>query len=286
MPSDTFSLSNELNIRHCKLSKSYRTILSFIDEHYDRMPAMTATALAKETGVSESTVVRFASAMGYDGYPALQTALRYLIRKRMTTDERFSLGEELSQDEVLKTVLKTDMNNIRRTIELIDGDSFIRAIDTILNARHIYILGLRSAAPLAQFMTYYLRFIFDSVELVSDGLADVFESLLRIQPQDVLVGISFPRYSTRTVEAMRFAHAAGAKVIAVTDNDLSPLSSESDICLTASTDMHSFADSLTAPLSLINALIVALGQKKRKELHEHLEKLEDVWSRNSVYVRK
>ncbi len=286
MPAETVGLINELNIKHSRLSKSYRAIAAFIEDHYERVPAMTATALAREVGVSESTVVRFANALGYDGYPGLQKALQYQVRKRLTTDERFSLGAEIAQEDVLSTVLKEDMRNIRQTIEHIDSEAFTRSVDAMTKARHIYILGLRSAAPLAQFMAYYLDFIFDNVILVSTGLADVFEGLLRIQPGDVLVGISFPRYSTRTLEAMRFSHGAGAMVIAITDSERSPLNSAADLCLTASTGMPSFVDSLAAPLSLINALIVALGLKKREELHEHLTKLEDIWSQNGVYLRK
>ena len=286
MPAETVGLINELNIKHSRLSKSYRAIAAFIEDHYERVPAMTATALAREVGVSESTVVRFANALGYEGYPGLQKALQYQVRKRLTTDERFSLGAEIAQEDVLSTVLKEDMRNIRQTIEHIDSEAFTRSVDAMTKARHIYILGLRSAAPLAQFMAYYLDFIFDNVILVSTGLADVFEGLLRIQPGDVLVGISFPRYSTRTLEAMRFSHSAGAMVIAITDSERSPLNSAADLCLTASTGMPSFVDSLAAPLSLINALIVALGLKKREELHEHLTKLEDIWSQNGVYLRK
>ena len=286
MSAEAVGLISELNIKRCRLSKSYRAIASFIEDHYERVPSMTATALAREVGVSESTVVRFANALGYDGYPVLQKALQYQVRKRLTTDERFSLGAELAQENVLTTVLKEDMNNIRQTIDQIDSDAFDRSVEAMINARHIYILGLRSAAPLAQFMAYYLNFIFDNVILVSAGLADVFEGLMRIQPEDVLVGISFPRYSTRTLEAMRFSHSAGARVIAITDSIRSPLNSASDLCLTASTEMPSFVDSLAAPLSLINALIVALSLKKREELHEHLTKLEDIWSRNGVYLRK
>ena len=286
MPTETFGLISELNIRQCRLSKSYRAIAAFIEEHYERVPAMTATALAREVGVSESTVVRFANALGYDGYPELLKALQYQVRKRLTTDERFALGSELPEEDVLTTVLNEDMRNIRKTIDQIDSEAFTRTVNALTEARHIYILGLRSAAPLAQFMTYYLNFIFDNVFQVSTGLADVFEGLLRIQPEDVLIGISFPRYSTRTVEAMRFAHTAGAKVIAITDNVRSPLNSAADLCLTASTEMPSFVDSLAAPLSLINALIVALGLKKREELHSHLTRLEEVWSQNRVYLKK
>ena len=286
MPNEALGLISELNIRHCRLSKSYRAIAAFIEEHYDRIPVMTATTLAREVGVSESTVVRFANALGYDGYPALLKALQYQVRKRLTTDERFSLGADISQENVLSTVLKEDMRNIRKTIEQMDSEAFTQAVGALLSARHIYVLGLRSAAPLAQFLTYYLNFIFDNVVEVSAGLADVFEGLLRIRTQDVLLGISFPRYSTRTVEAMRFAHSAGARVIAITDSLNSPLNSVADLCLTASTEMPSFVDSLAAPLSLINALIVALSLKKRDELHNHLTELEDVWSRNGVYLKK
>ena len=286
MSPELTSLTKELNIRQCRYSKSYRAIADYIDQHYERVPMMTAAMLAKEAGVSESTVVRFANALGYDGYPALQNALQFLVRKRLTTNERFSLGDDIPEEDVLNTVLGEDMRNIRKTQDQIDRKAFSEAVDALLNARNIYVLGLRSAAPLAQFMTYYLNFIFGHVEQVSAGMADVFEGLIRIQPEDVMIGISFPRYSTRTVEAMRIAHHAGAKVIAITDSVRSPLNAECDLCLTASTDMPSFVDSLAAPLSLINALIVALSLKKRDELHEHLNKLEDIWSQNKVYLKK
>ncbi len=286
MPYDPQSLSDELNITRCRLSKSYRAIAACIDQHYDRVASMTATMLARETGVSESTVVRFANAMGYKGYPELQKAIQYQARKRLTTDERFSLGADMPQDDVLAAVLKEDIQNIRHTLTRIDRTAFESAVDALLSARHIYVLGLRSAAPLAQFMTYYLKFIFDHVEQVSTGLDDVFEGLMRIQPDDVLIGISFPRYSTRTVEAIRFAHSKCAKVIAITDSKQSPLCEKADLSLTAATDMPTFVDSLAAPLSLINALIVALSLKRRDDLHERLKQLEDIWSESRVYLKK
>ncbi len=286
MANDATGLIPELNLTHCRLSKSYRAIAAFIEEHSELVPTMTAAALSKEAGVSESTVVRFANALGYDGYPALLNAVRYQVRKRLTTDQRLALGSEISQENILNTVLKEDMRNIRHTIDRVDGQAFLQAVDTLLSARRIYILGLRSAAPLAQFMTYYLSFIMDNAAQVSTGLGDVFEGLLYLRPEDVLVGISFPRYSTRTVEAMRFARRTGAKIIAITDSTRSPLSHEADLCLTAATEMSSFVDSLAAPLSLINALIVAMGLKKRDELHAHLTRLEDIWSQSSAYVKK
>lgn len=280
------SLSAELNLTGCRLSKSQRSIAAYIDAHYDRAASMTATQLAREAGVSESTVVRCANALGYSGYPELQKAIQFQARKRLTTDERFSLGADMPQEDVLSAVLKEDMRNIRRTMSEIDRDAFNRTVETLLGARKIYVLGLRSAAPLAQFMTYYLRFMFDRVEQVSTGLADVFEGLMRLEPEDALIGISFPRYSTRTLEAMRFAHSKGARVIAITDSRRSPLSQEADLCLTASTDMPTFVDSLAAPLSLINALMVALSLQRRDVLHERLTQLEDIWSEHRVYLKK
>jgi len=280
------SLTEELNLRNHRLSKSHRLIADYINTHYERAQNMTASALAQAVNVSESTVVRFADALGYDGYPELQRALQHLARQRMTTDERFRLSSDLEQDDVLEKVLKEDINNIRRTISQTDKKAFGEAVGGITDAKAIYILGLRSAAPLAQFFAYYLNFIFSDVHLVSSELNDVYESIVRIGRGDVLIGISFPRYSSRTLEALRIARAAGAATIAITDGDESPLKPQADICLTADTKAASFADSLAAPLSLINALIAALALRKKDELHKHLTRMEGIWAEHSVYLGK
>ena len=283
---ETQNLIERLNLSGKRLSKSHRRIAEYIMAHYDKAVFMTAAALGEMVGVSESTVVRFAMALGYDGYPQLQHSLQELVRHRLTAVQRFEMTTEIPEDQVLSTVLKADMLNIRHTVEQIDDVAFKDVAERLLHADTIYVLGLRSAAPLAQFFGYYLHFIFDGVRVVASGTSDVFESISRIRPTDVLIGISFPRYSSRTLEAMRFAHESGAQVIGLTDGPMSPLHKAADICLSARTDMASFVDSLVAPLSVINALLVALAMKKRDDLSRHFEKLEGIWDAYSVYINK
>ncbi|MBR4333028.1 MAG: MurR/RpiR family transcriptional regulator [Clostridia bacterium] len=283
---DQQNLVERLNLSGKRLSKSHRRIADYIVAHYDKAVFMTAAVLGEQVGVSESTVVRFAIALGYEGYPQMQHAMQELARHRLTAAQRFDMSADLAEEEVLPTVIRADMQNIRRTVEQLDGGEFAEVVRRLLSADTIYVLGLRSAAPLAQFFSYYLRFIFDDVREVAAGTTDVFQSIARIRKTDVLVGISFPRYSTRTLEAMRFAHECGAQVIGLTDGPMSPLHREADICLSARTDMTSFVDSLVAPLSVINALLVALALKKRKDLNTHLEKLEGIWDAYSVYINK
>ena len=283
---NTQDLIDKLNRSGRRLSKGHRRIAEFIAQNYDKAVAMTAATLGKCCECSESTVVRFASALGYEGYPELQESLRELVRHRLTAVQRFELTGNLPQGEVLSTVLKTDMLNIRRTVEEINLQDFDDVVERLLRAKRIYVLGLRSAAPLAQFLGHYLHLIFDEVVLVSASTGDVFEEIARVSGDDVLIGISFPRYSTRTVEAMRFARDMGAQVIGITDGAMSPLCDVAHVCLRAHTDMASFVDSLAAPLSLINALIVALGLHRRAELGEHFKRLEGIWDAHSVYINK
>lgn len=275
-----------LNLSGKRLSKSHQRIADYIMAHYDKAVFMTASALGKAVNVSESTVVRFAVALGYEGYPELQHSLQELARHRLTAVQRFEMTADIPEKDVLPTVMRTDLMNIRRTVEQLDAKVFDQVVERLLNADSIYVLGLRSAAPLARFFSYYLHFIFDDVREVASGTSDVFETIARIRKTDVLVGISFPRYSNRTLEAMRFAHLSGAQVIGLTDGPMSPLNREADICLSARTDMASFVDSLVAPLSVINALLVALALKKKRELNGHLEKLEGIWDAYSVYLNK
>lgn len=273
-----------LNLRGARLSKGHRRIATFITENYDKAVSMTAASLGKCCDCSESTVVRFAVAMGYEGYPELQEALGELVAHRLTAAQRFDRTGAMEIGDVLSTVLKADMLNLRRTQEELSKQDFDKAVGMILSARRIYVMGLRSAAPLAQFMGFYLNMIFDEVFVVSAATGDVFEEIARISGTDVLVGFSFPRYSTRTLEAMRFAKERGAKVVGITDGEMSPLSKLSTVCLHTHTDMASFVDSLAAPLSVINALIVALGVGRRDELSRHFARLEEIWNAHSVYI--
>ena len=283
---NTQDMRQRLNRSGSRLSKSHRRIAEYILQHYDKAVFMTAAKLGEMVNVSESTVVRFAVALGYEGYPELQQALQELVRHRLTATQRFEMSSDISQEEVLSTVLKADMQNIRSTIDGIDNAAFLRAVQVISGARRIYILGLRSAAPLAQFAGYYLHYIFDDVRVVAAGSTDVFEAISRIEASDVLLGISFPRYSSRTIEAMSFARSRHAQVIGLTDGPMSPLHEVADICLSMRTDMASFVDSMAAPMSVINALIVALGIQNREALNARFKQLEEVWDAYSVYMNE
>ncbi|MBR6786831.1 MAG: MurR/RpiR family transcriptional regulator [Clostridia bacterium] len=286
MMQDTQDMIQRLNLSGKKLSKSHRRIAEYIVEHYDKAVFMTAAKLGEMVAVSESTVVRFAVALGYEGYPQLQRSLQELVRHRLTVTQRFEMSADINQQNVLSTVLKTDMQNIRSTIEEIDENVFQQVVSALMGAKRLYILGLRSAAPLAQFAGYYLHYIFDDVRVVATGTTDVFEAISRVEEGDVLLGISFPRYSSRTIEAMSFARAHKAKVIGLTDGAMSPLHDVADICLSVHTDMASFVDSMAAPMSVINALIVALGIMNREQLNARFKQLEEVWDAYSVYMNE
>lgn len=283
---DMQDMIDRLNQSGKRLSKGHRKIAQYIVEHYDKAVFMTANRLGESVGVSESTVVRFAAAMGYEGYPQLQRSLQELVSHRLTANQRFEMSTEMDPREALEAVLKSDMQNLRATMEQMDRDVFEDVVSRLLSARAIYVMGLRSAAPLAQFMGYYLNYIFDQVHLVSSGATDVFEEIAKLQENDVLVGISFPRYSTRTLEAMRFAKRCGAQVVAITDGPMSPLAGIADATLTARTDMASFVDSLAAPLSLLNALLVALGLRRKEALSQHFRQLESIWETYEVYLEE
>ncbi len=283
---DMQDMIDRLNQSGKRLSKGHRKIAQYIVEHYDKAVFMTASKLGESVGVSESTVVRFASAMGYEGYPQLQRSLQELVSHRLTANQRFEMSTEIEPREALNVVLKSDVQNLRATMEQMDETVFEDVVNRLLSAKSIYVMGLRSAAPLAQFMGYYLNYIFDNVHLVSSGATDVFEEISKLKENDVLVGISFPRYSSRTLEAMRFAKRCGAQVVAITDGPMSPLADMADATLTARTDMASFVDSLAAPLSLINALLVALGLHRKEALKEHFRQLESIWETYEVYLEE
>ena len=270
-----------------KLSKGQKHIARYIVEHYDKAAFMTAAKLGQAVGVSESTVVRFASEFGYDGYPQLQRSLQELIRNRLTTVQRMELtGEQLGDGDLLDRVLTMDIDKIRRTLEEVSRHEFAAAVDALLSARTIYIMGIRSSSSLASFLAFYFNHIFDNVKLVtSASTSDVFEQLLNIGENDLFFGISFPRYSKRTLTALKFVKERGATAIALTDSSLSPIAELADIHLYARSEMASFVDSLVAPLSLVNALIVAVGIKRREETSRAYAELERIWDKYEIYTK-
>ena len=278
---ENVDLLARINQHYSSFSKGQKLLANYIIDNYDRAAFITASKMGRTVGVSESTVVRFAYALGYDGYPALQRSLQEMIRNRLTTVQRIQLTSDLSQDEVLSTVLKSDISNIRSTIESVNTATFNTVIDYMLKARKIYVVGIKSAAPLAQFLGYYLNFILEDVCIVN---STVYEAMLRISDKDMCIGISFPRYSSKAVEALSFARSKGAYVTAITDSMFSPIAELADSVLVARSDMASFADSLAAPLSLINALIVGAGLRRKDEVYERLDQLEGIWKSHKVYI--
>ncbi len=269
-----------------EFSKGQKLIAGYMLEHYDKAAYMTASKLGAIVNVSESTVVRFAIELGYEGYPELQRSLQELIRTKLTSVQRIEItNDRIGDGEVLRKILSGDIDKIRATLDRIDPHSFDRAVDAIIEAKHIYISGMRSAALLSGFLGYYFNLMFPNVHMVqATSSSEMFEQLLRIGEGDVFIGISFPRYSKRIINAIDYAKAQGAVTVALTDSESSPLASGADHLLIARSDMASFVDSYVAPLSVINALIVAISKKKQTEISETFERLETVWEEYDVYA--
>lgn len=269
-------------------SKGQKLIAAYVLGHYDKAAYLTASRLGAIVGVSESTVVRFANELGYTGYPEFQHSLREIIRNRLTSFQRIEVTNNLIGDgNVLDKVLLSDAEKIRRTMEEIDHASFEEAIDRIVTAKKIYIIGVRSSSSLAGFLNFNFRMIFDNVRFVqTTSGSEMFEQLMRIGEGDVMIAISFPRYSKRIINAVEYARTKGADVVALTDSHSSPIAAFADQLLIAQSDMASFVDSLVAPLSIINAMIVAVSRKKQDELTDRLRALEEVWDKYDVYDKK
>lgn len=268
-------------------SKGQKLIANFILNSYDKAAFMTASKLGKTVNVSESTVVRFAAELGFDGYPSMQKTLQEIIRNKLTSIQRIEVSNDrIGNQDVMSMVMQSDIEKIRSTLEETDRASFEEAVNSIAHADKIYILGIRSARSLADFLSFYFRFMFDNVVSVeTNAMGEVFEQILPVKPGDVFVGLSFPRYSNRTVKAMRYAKERGAKVVAITDSKASPLCDIADVALLAKSDMASFVDSLVAPMSLVNALIVAVSRIRSEKLERTLSNLENIWAEYDVYTR-
>ncbi len=283
--SNTNELTNRMNEKYSSMSKGQKLLATYITDNYDKAVFLTAEKLGRIVGVSESTVVRFATFLGYKGYPEFQKALEELVRNKLNSIQRMEVTYgRITQSQILETVLQSDAEKIKNTLEHIDQNAFELALDIILNAKHIYIIGIRSCAPLASFLAFYFNLMFDNVHLLhTNNSSELFEQMVRISQDDVIIGISFPRYSMRTLKAMEFANNRSAKVITLTDSIHSPMNLYSSCNLIAKSDMASIVDSLVAPLSVINALIVALCMRKQSEVAQTLEMLEDIWDEYQVY---
>lgn len=280
-------LLDRIDKKYDKMSKSQKKLADFVRTSYEKAVFMTASKLGEVVGVSESTTVRFAVQLGYAGYPELQKALEELVSNRLNSIQRMEMTYgRISQSEILMSVLQSDIEKIKLTMEHIDQNAFEDAVDTILAGRRIYIVGIRSCAPLAKFLGFYLNLICDEVINVdTSSSSEIFEQLIRIGEEDVIIGISFPRYSMRTLKALEFANNRKAKIITLTDSVHSPMNLYSSCNLIARSDMASIVDSLVAPLSVINALVVTLCMKKQKDVITTLETLEEIWDEYQVYSR-
>ncbi|KZL91131.1 MurR/RpiR family transcriptional regulator [Clostridium magnum] len=280
-------LMRTIQVKFPRLSKGQKLIAEYILKHYDKAAFMTAAKLGISVGVSESTVVRFANELGFSGYPKLQKALQELIKNKLTTVQRIELSNDfVSEESALKGVLKSDMENIRATLEKINHKTFEDVINGIFSAKKIYIIGLRSSTALAEFLGFYLSLILENVKVVGYGVSDIFEQIINIHEDDLVIGIGFPRYAARTIESLDFAQSRGAKVVALTDSLLSPLAARADYTLIAQSNMASFVDSLVAPLSVINALIIAVGLREKEKISTTFANLESIWEEYQVYSFK
>ena len=282
MNGNTNDLTSRINECYGSLSKGQKILATYITDNYDKAVFLTAAKMGQVVGVSESTVVRFATHLGY---PEFQKALEEMVRDKLNSIQRMEVTYgRISQSHILETVLQSDQEKIKDTLEHIDEHAFELAVDTIIKAKHIYIVGIRSCAPLAAFMAFYFNLMFENVTLLqTNNSSELFEQMVRISKDDVIIGISFPRYSMRTLKAMEFANNRNAKVITLTDSVHSPMNLYSSCNLIARSDMASIVDSLVAPLSVIDALIVALCMKKQGEVAKTLETLEDIWNEYQVY---
>lgn len=269
-------------------SKGQKRIARYITEAYDKAAFMTANRLGKTVGVSESTVVRFAVDLGFDGYPSMQKAMQEMVLNRLTSVQRLEVANNrIGDQDVVSMVLHSDIEKLRQTSETVDRNEFRAAVNAILKAKRVYILGVRSVAPLANFLGYYLNYMFNNVHVISGVSAgEMFEKIVSVNSEDVVIAFSFPRYSSSTTKGAKYCRSAGATVIGITDSKLSPLGQCSDHVLVAKSDMVSLVDSIVAPLSLVNALIVAVASKREKELSQTFANLERIWDEYDVYEKQ
>ncbi len=283
-----YDILSILQEKESTFSKGQKRIARYITESYDKAAFMTANRLGKTVGVSESTVVRFAVDLGFDGYPSMQKAMREMVLNRLTSVQRIEVASNrIGDQDVVSMVLHSDMEKLRQTSETVSREEFSMAVSAILKAKRVYILGVRSVAPLANFLGYYLNYMFNNVHVISGySTGEMFEKIVGVNSGDVVIAFSFPRYSASTTRGAQYCRSAGATVIGITDSELSPLGTTSDHVLIAKSDMVSLVDSLVAPLSLVNALIVAIAAKREKELSQTFANLERIWEEYEVYEKQ
>ena len=281
---DSKYLISHIQSQYTRFSKGQKLIAQYILKNYDKVAFMTACKLGEAVGVSESTVVRFANALGYSGYPKLQDALQEVIKNKLTTVQRVDMVKEFNDDSaILKKIVKSDMDNIKDTLEEIDEKAFEEAANRILKAKRIYIVGMRSSFTIAQYLGFYLGIILDSVHVIRTDMGDAFEQVVKINEDDVLIAISFPRYSKKSYQIVSYAKEKGAHIVSLTDSPFAPVASFTDNLLLVKSNMVSFVDSLVPALSIANALIVSVGMKEKEDIKQHFDDLETIWEKYSVY---
>lgn len=281
---DNKYLISHIQSQYTRFSKGQKLIAQYILKNYDKVAFMTACKLGEAVGVSESTVVRFANALGYSGYPKLQDALQEVIKNKLTTVQRVDMVKEFNDDSaILKKIVKSDMDNIKNTLEEIDEKAFEEAANRILKAKRIYIVGMRSSFTIAQYLGFYLGIILDSVHVIRTDMGDAFEQVVKINEDDVLIAISFPRYSKKSYQIVSYAKEKGAHIVSLTDSPFAPVASFTDNLLLVKSNMVSFVDSLVPALSIANALIVSVGMKEKEDIKQHFDDLEAIWEKYSVY---
>ena len=281
---DSKYLISHIQSQYTRFSKGQKLIAQYILKNYDKVAFMTACKLGEAVGVSESTVVRFANALGYSGYPKLQDALQEVIKNKLTTVQRVDMVKEFNDDSaILKKIVKSDMDNIKDTLEEIDEKAFEEAANRILKAKRIYIVGMRSSFTIAQYLGFYLGIILDSVHVIRTDMGDAFEQVVKINEDDVLIAISFPRYSKKSYQIVSYAKEKGAHIVSLTDSPFAPVASFTDNLLLVKSNMVSFVDSLVPALSIANALIVSVVMKEKEDIKQHFDDLEAIWEKYSVY---
>ena len=284
MDNNKSDLLAKIRNEYSTYSKGHKAIANYILDNYDKAAFMTASVLGETAGVSESTVVRFAYALGYSGYPKLQKNTQEIIKNKLTNIQRLNMLEGMSTEEVITAINKMESKNLRATFENLDIETFEKVTEDLINAKRIYVIGFRSCAPLVQFMVYYLGYIFDNVHQITIGTSDIYSQLVHVNEGDVVIGMAFPRYSSQTVEGVKFAKERHAKIITITDNNLSPLYNLSDHCILTKNNINSFVDSFVAPLSIINTMIILVGLKKKDVLTENYSIMENIWREKHVYA--
>ncbi|MBQ6895487.1 MAG: MurR/RpiR family transcriptional regulator [Clostridia bacterium] len=284
---DKNNIISSIKQMRASMSKSHKKIADFICEHYDKAAFMTAAKLGEEVQVSESTVVRFASLMGFDGYPEFQHVLREIIKNKLTAVQRMEItSSKFAEKDILKTVISSDIEKLRQTMDGVSVSDFTDAVNTIANSKRIYILGARTCFSIANFLGFYLNLLSYDVRLITTNSAsETFEQIFDASGEDAIIAISYPRYSRRTLNAVKYAHDRGSKIIAITDSELSPIYPYADHKIIATSDMSNFVDSLVAPLSIINAIIVALVMRNEEEIAKKFTALENIWDEYQVYEK-